>query len=241
MKTVAIIQARTGSTRLPGKVFLQLAGEPMLTRVIQRVQQAQSVSAVVVATTTMPGDQAIVDLCKHLAVPVYRGSEDDVLDRYYRTACLHEADTVIRITSDCPLIDPTVIDDAVEAFISGDPAPDYVTTHQFPRGLDTEVFSMSALERAWNEDRNPKWREHVTAYLYRHPELFNVVTLSCPDDHSSLRWTVDTPQDFELARCIYDHFRNDRFGWLEVLSHLQLHPALMQLNRDVVQKPEPGS
>ena len=178
MKTVAIIQARMGSTRLPGKVLLDLAGEPMLARVVHRVQRAASLQEVIVATTVQPADDAITQLCAGRGWPCARGSQDDVLDRYYQAATASQADVVVRITSDCPLIEPDVIDQVVGALLAGQPEVDYASNVQpprtFPRGLDVEVIRFDALERAWREDVDPAWREHVTPYLYRHPERFRI-------------------------------------------------------------------
>ncbi|MBI2287838.1 MAG: glycosyltransferase family protein [Chloroflexi bacterium] len=203
-----------GSTRLPGKVLEDLAGQPMLARVVSRTRQAKTLDSVTIATTTLPADDAIVKLCKKMGWPCFRGSQDDVLDRYYRAALAFKADTVIRITSDCPLTDPGVIDLTVNAFLGQYPAVDYVSNSQtrtFPRGLDVEVFSFSALEKAWREDYNPAWREHVTIYLYRHPEKFKLLNVANDIDYSAMRWTVDTPEDLALVRQIYNHFQNNSF------------------------------
>jgi len=236
MNTVAIIQARTGSTRLPGKVLLTLAGEPMLAQVARRVQRSKRINTTVIATTDQPGDDAIVSLCDGLQIPYFRGSEADVLDRYYQAAKTFQGDVVVRITSDCPLIDPKIIDEVVAAFQKRRPKLDYLVTFQFPRGLDTEVFSFSALEQAWREDRNPAWREHATVFIYRNPDRFRIGELRCPRDLSHLRWTVDTSEDFELVRRIYEHFGHNHFGWLDVLATLEAHPDWSNLNRHVHQK-----
>ncbi|MBM3728768.1 MAG: acylneuraminate cytidylyltransferase [Acidobacteria bacterium] len=236
MKTAAIIQARIGSTRQPGKVLGLLAGEPMLTRVLRRVGRAARVNELVVATTTQPADHLLVELCARLGVRCWRGSEDDVLDRYHGAARACGADVVVRITSDCPLISPAVIDAAVARFRQHQPPVDYMVTDRFPRGLDVEVFSAAALETAWREDRNAAWREHVTVFLYRHPERFRIGSLACAEDWSGLRWTVDTAEDFELARRIYEHFGHDEFEWEEVLQLLRARPEWATLNRHVTQK-----
>ena len=240
MKTVAIIQARMGSTRLPGKVLLDLAGEPMLARVVHRVQRARSLQEVMVATTVQPGDDAIVQLCAAHGWPCARGSQDDVLDRYYQAALASQADIVVRITSDCPLIEPEVIDQVVGALLAGQPEVDYASNVQpprtFPRGLDIEVLRFDALERAWREDVDPAWREHVTPYLYRHPERFRIHGVFNAVDLSHLRWTVDTPEDLELVRRIYDYFDDDAFSWHDVLALLEQHPDWLEINRTVEQK-----
>jgi spore coat polysaccharide biosynthesis protein SpsF len=238
MKVIAIIQARMGSTRLPGKVLMNLAGEPVLVRVIERARRATLLDDVVVATTTQPADDAIVQLCAERNYPCFRGSEDDVLDRYYQAARQYEADVVVRITSDCPLIEPQVIDQGLQEFFEhqADYASNGMSTRTFPRGLDVEVMTFAALERAWQEDTNPAWREHVTPYIYRHPELFRLHALANPVDLSHMRWTVDTPEDLAFVRHIYDHFGNDAFSWQDVLALLEQHPEWLEINRHVEQK-----
>lgn len=240
MKTVAVIQARMGSTRLPGKVLLDLAGEPMLARVVSRVQRARRLDQVVVATTSEPADDAIDELCRARGWLCVRGSQEDVLDRYYQAALATRAGLVVRITADCPLIEPSVIDAVVDALLDEPPAADYASNvlppRTFPRGLDSEAIRFEALERAWREDDNPAWREHVTPYIYRHPELFQMRRVAHTADLSHLRWTVDTPEDLELARRIYGALGDDRFGWDAVLALLDQHPEWVEINRDIEQK-----
>jgi spore coat polysaccharide biosynthesis protein SpsF len=242
MNTVAIIQARMGSTRLPGKVLQNLAGEPVLRRVINRVRRAETLTSIVIATTEQPADDAIVALCASIACPYFRGSEQDVLDRYYRAAHHYQADLVVRITSDCPLIEPAIIDQVVQALISAGQY-DYVSNtlaqRTFPRGLDVEALTFAALERAWKDDPDPAWREHVTPYIYRHPELFRLHHITHPVDYSAMRWTVDTPEDLAFVRHIYDHFGHDRFSWHDVLHVLKQHPDWLDINRAIEQKQVP--
>jgi spore coat polysaccharide biosynthesis protein SpsF len=238
VRVVAIIQARTGSTRLPRKVLREIGGATMLDRVVRRTKRASQLSEVVVATTVEPDDDAIVTECDRLGVQVFRGSEDDVLDRYYHAAMTFKAEAVVRITSDCPLIDSSVIDEVVRAF-SGE-TPDYASnslTRTYPRGLDVEVMTMEALARAWNEATEPYHRVHVTPYLYQHPDVFRLLSLKAEADYSHLRWTVDTPEDLELVRSIYERLGNDdSFGWRSVLTLLADEPSLSELNRHVPQK-----
>lgn len=240
MKVVAIIQARMGSTRLPGKVLLDLAGEPMLARVVNRTRRARTLDEVVVATTVQPLDDAIVRLCAERRWLCFRGSEDDVLDRYYRAAVAYKADVIVRITSDCPLIEPEIVDQVVREFLNLQPEVDYACNvlprRTFPRGLDTEVMRFDVLERAWREDRNPAWREHVTPYIWRNPELFRIHGITNEMDYSYMRWTVDTLEDLAFVRCIYEHFGHDRFSWREVLVVLDEHPEWLQINQHVQQK-----
>ena len=239
LKIVAIIQARMGSTRLPGKVMMDLAGEFMLGRVVDRLRRASSLHEVVVATTTNSDDDHIVALCGERGWPVCRGSEDDVLDRYYHAAVAHSADAVVRITSDCPLIDPGVIDKVVQEFLSAYPDIDYVSNciqRTFPRGLDTEVISFNALDQAWREDSDPSHREHVTQYIIRNPGRFRIRGVENEVDYSHMRWTVDTPEDLAFVRKIYEHFGNDDFSWSDVLTLLERHPEWLEINRNVQQK-----
>lgn len=222
MRVVAIIQARMGSTRLPGKVLMDLGGDTMLARCVDRTCRAQILDEVVVATTGQLADEIIVDLCIMRGWSYFVGSERDVLDRYYRAAMEYQADAVVRITSDCPLIEPVIIDQTVRKFLSHQPTIDYVSNiypyRTFPKGLDVEVMRFDTLARAWREDISPTWREHVTQYIQRTPDLFRTLTIANTVDYSHLRWTVDTPEDLVFVRRVYDHFGNDDFSWQEVLN-----------------------
>ncbi len=238
MNTVAIIQARIGSTRLPGKVLKDLNGQSMLARVVNRTRRAATLDDVMVATSTQPGDQAIVEECVRLGVECFCGSETDVLDRYYMAAKSTRADVIVRITSDCPLIDPTIIDKTVLEFRAH--GPDYASNtlqRTYPRGLDTEVFTATGLERCWREARNSYERMHVTPYFYQHPELFTLYSVSGERDFSAFRWTVDTPEDFQFISEIYSRLGpDDRFSWQEVLALLEREPGLGFINQSISQK-----
>lgn len=239
MKTFAIIQARMGSTRLPGKVLMDLVGEPMLARVINRVRRAQTIDDVVIATTNLAQDNVLEQVCRTHGWLCFRGSENDVLDRYYQAARQFGADIIVRITSDCPLIDPDVIDQVVRAY-HVEPSVDYASNvlpiRTFPRGLDTEVFGFETLERLWHQDQNPATREHVTQYIYKHLGEFNTRGITHSQDLSHLRWTVDTPQDLMFVRKIYEHFGNDSFSWHDGLAVLQEHPDWQRINAHIQQK-----
>jgi spore coat polysaccharide biosynthesis protein SpsF len=236
-KVVAIIQARMGSTRLPGKVLAEIHGHPMLWHVVQRTRAAKTLDEVIVATTTQPADDAIVAFCREHSVSCFRGSENDVLDRYYRAALQQNADAVVRITSDCPLIDPEIIDKTVRAFLLE--RPDYASNglvRTYPRGLDTEIMTFQALELAWREARQPYEHSHVTPYLYETPGKFRVLSVTADQDYSACRWTVDTPEDLEFVRAVYARFASENFLWSDILKLLEREPELAEINRSITQK-----
>jgi spore coat polysaccharide biosynthesis protein SpsF len=239
MTTVGIVQARMGSTRLPGKVLRPLAGEPMLARCVSRLLRAKSLDRVVVATTTGADDDAIVELCRARGWPWFRGECDDVLDRYCGAARAFGADVMVRVTSDCPLLSPRVVDRVVAALGDADLASNVIPRHTWPRGLDAEAVRMEALERACRDDADPATREHVTLYIKRHPERFRLVPVNHDEDLSEMRWTVDTPDDYAFASRVYEHFGHDGFSWREVLALVRSHPEIAALNRHVTQKPLP--
>ncbi|MBT9172535.1 MAG: 8-amino-3,8-dideoxy-manno-octulosonate cytidylyltransferase [Syntrophomonadaceae bacterium] len=242
MRVAAIIQARMGSTRLPGKVLEQIEGQTMLACVVRRAGRASLVTELVVATTEATADLAIADECRRLGVPFFCGAEHDVLDRYYQAASGRQADVVVRITSDCPFIDPQLIDRVIAEFQRHN-GLDYVSNtlppRTFPRGLDVEVVYFAALERAWLEDDNPAWREHVTPFIYRNPEKFRLYSVTSETDYSDLRLTVDTNEDMALARRVYGYFGHDRFSWREIIKALDRHPQWLEINRHIAQKKDP--
>jgi glutamate-1-semialdehyde 2,1-aminomutase/spore coat polysaccharide biosynthesis protein SpsF len=225
------------SSRLPGKVLLDVAGKPMLQRVVERVRAARTIDDVVVATTTAPADDAVETFCRRHDIAVFRGHEHDVLDRYHAAARAHAADLIVRVTGDCPLIDPGVIDRVVRAFIPG--VDDYaanVLRYTYPDGLDTEVFSIAALERTWREAVKPSEREHVTPYLrvtglFRTRNVENRVDLS----HRNYRWTVDDPADLVFVREVYRRLA-DRpdFDFEEVLMLLEKSPEVRGLEGQAI-------
>lgn len=227
------------STRFPGKVLEDLAGEPMLARVFNRTRRAKTVDAVVVATTTQQTDDVIVHLCETQGWPCFRGSEEDVLDRYYQATLAFKADAIARITADCPLIEPEVIDRVINEFRAYYPKVDYVSNtleRTFPRGLDVEITSLDALRKAWREDDTPASREHVTPYIWQHRKKFKLHNVHNDVDYSYMRWTVDTIEDLTFVRKIYNHFKNDTFAWREALHLLAVHPEWMEINQHVRQK-----
>ncbi len=239
MKIVAIVQARMGSTRLPGKVLRDLAGKPMIERVLERVRCAGSVDETIVATSDLPGDDPLADWLATRHHACFRGSEPDVLARFAGAAAQAGADAIVRITADCPLTDPGVIDEVVAAFRAGQPGLDYgsnvLPRRTFPRGLDTEIFTRTALEACAREAADASSREHVTPFIYRHPERFRLHGVEADADYSEHRWTVDTPEDFELIEKIYTTLGDADFSWKDVLHLLGQNPAWSEINRHIAQ------
>ncbi|MEK5140696.1 glycosyltransferase family protein [Paenibacillus sp. FSL M7-0134] len=238
MNIVAIIQARMGSTRLPGKVDLNLLGVTVLERVVERIKKVKQINKIVVATTDLTADETIVNLAHKAEVEVYRGSESDVLKRYYEAAVTHNADVIIRITSDCPVIDSVIIDELIANYITG--SYDYVSNtieRSYPRGLDAEVFSFASLEKAHMEAKSVEQREHVTPYIYQNPDRFSMLSVTCAKDYSNYRWTLDTTEDWELIQQIYTYFRDrDSFDWQDIVELMETRPEIALINSHVEQK-----
>jgi len=243
-KTVAIIQARMGSTRLPEKVLMDIGGEPMLWHVHERASHASLLDKVVVATSTEPADDEVAAFCDEHGIECIRGSETDVLDRYYQTAVEMDADTVVRLTADCPLLSPAVIDRVVREYETND--CEYVSNtinYTHPDGLDVEVFDIETLETAWQEATEPDEREHVTLYIkqsdaFESKNVENVLDMSAYDfieEGMILRWTVDYPEDMEFIREVYDRLTGDNhwvFDQQSVLELLERTPSLRDINED---------
>ena len=206
---VCIIQARMGSSRLPGKVLKQICGQPMLGWVVKRASRSRLISSIIVATTIDPGDDMIEAFCKSEGIPCFRGSEFDVLDRYYQAAKAQHADIVVRLTADCPFIDAALIDETIEKlletkadFAANRLPPPYQRT--YPIGLDTEVATFKALETAWKLAEKPFEREHVMPYLYDPQNTFKVMVIDADKNYGNQRWTVDTPEDLEFIQASYE-------------------------------------
>lgn len=244
MKTVAIIQARMNSTRLPGKILRPLYGKSILGHVITRVRACRNLDEIVIATTTAATDQVIVDEAVRYGARVFRGSEEDVLSRYYFAALENQADVIVRITSDCPLYDPALLERMLEKFYSLNaqgPTCDYlsnITSRSFPRGLDSEIFSFATLERLHREAQKPHQREHVTPYIYENTDQFRLQTFWNETNLSVHRWTLDTLEDWQLIHAIYTAlYREDKmFSTDDILRLLQLHPEISVMNAHVEQK-----
>jgi glutamate-1-semialdehyde 2,1-aminomutase len=235
VKTVAIVQARTGSRRFPGKVMQPIRGTPLIALLLRRLSRAAELDEIVVATSLNPRDEALADCVRGLGYRVFQGSEQDVLDRYYEAAKQASADVVVRITGDCPLVDPRLVDETVAAFRAA--GFDYVSNASpatFPDGLDIEVFSMGALREAWSNAKGASEREHVTLYI-RESGRFTTLNRSHDVDLSAERWTVDEPEDFQVISAVFEHFHPRRdFSWKDVLQLRQDQPELFAANRHLI-------
>jgi spore coat polysaccharide biosynthesis protein SpsF (cytidylyltransferase family) len=234
MNTVAIVQARMGSTRLPGKVMMPLAGIPVLGHVVDRLSYCKTLESTVVATTTETNDDAVEEFCEQRGIAVFRGSEQDVLDRYHQAAVLFDADPVVRITADCPAIDPVIVDRVVAGYLEGD-YDLFGLMGEFPDGLDCTVFARSALDRAWAEAKLASEREHVGPYIQDHPELFTTGGIELFEAQGHQRWTLDEPEDYELLTVIFEalYRPGDPFLSGEVIEFLEQHPELLEINNNV--------
>ncbi|MBT0663929.1 glycosyltransferase family protein [Geobacter pelophilus] len=250
MATVAIIQARMGSTRLPGKVLKSVLGKPMLWHIVNRVRKAEGVDEVVVATSDLSADEQIRQFCSENGIPFFGGSETDVLDRFYRAAKEHNADPVLRITGDCPFADPVIIGKLIRMYREGNhdhigvatgAGALYLEQGRFPDGLDAECFSFASLEKAWKEATHGSDREHVTPYIWRNKDIFRTGFLMCDcGDYSHFRWTVDNDADFALVTKIYETLYSDNHVFLmdDVITLLKERPDLSEMNSDFIGKEE---
>ncbi len=237
MEILAIIQARMSSTRLPGKVLLPLEDKTVLEQVVLRVKKAKMVGEVIVATTTEKEDNEIVKLSKKNNFKVFRGSLDDVLDRYYQAASLYKPRHIVRITSDCPLIDPVIIDQTIKTHLQE--KADY-TASQFygeklPDGEDVEVFSFEALEKSWQEAKKASEREHVGLFINNNPKKFKRTGIRIKQDLSDKRWTLDEPEDYEFIKIIFKNLypENHFFGMREILKFLEKNPEIERINAHI--------
>ena len=234
-RPIAIIQARLGSTRLPGKVLADLGGAPLLARMIERLRAARTLAGIVVATPDTPADAPLRALMGGLGVDCFAGSERDVLARYAGAAAACAADPIVRLTADCPLIDPAIVDRCVETFLST-PGCDYAGLGgAFPDGLDTEVIAARALAHVHREAYLRSDREHVTPYIKSRPHEFRCVTVPFPAPLGAARWTVDEPRDLELVRAVFArlHRPGEVFGWQDIAALLTREPALARINTGI--------
>ena len=236
MRVVGIIQARMGSRRLPGKVMMQLGPKTVIEHVVGRLKQAKTIDEVVVATTDGAKDEVIITWCLDNEVLFYRGSENDVLDRYYQAAIKFDADVIVRITADCPMIDPEIVDIIVEGFLSGD-FDGYGLSGEYPDGLDCQVFKFSALKQAWTEAILASDREHVGSYIENtNPKSFKLGSMSVLKQLGHHRWTLDEPEDYEFLRLLVSDLckKNENFRTQDVLDHLDENPKLLSINSNIV-------
>ncbi|MBW2733378.1 MAG: glycosyltransferase family protein [Deltaproteobacteria bacterium] len=238
----AIIQARMGSTRLPQKVLMPLLGKPMLLRITQRLERCHRLDGIIVATTDLPEDDVVAQLVERQpSLQLTRGSSRDVLGRYAQAAQEHSVDVVVRVTGDCPLIDPETVDRCISEFARYEDECDYVSNtlkRTFPRGLDTEVFPKPILLMAEQNARGGSEREHVTPYIWKEPLRFRIRQVKSATDWSHLRWTVDTMADFELVARVYEELGSDgAFDYPTICALFSRTPELMEINRHIDQKP----
>ena len=241
LKPTVIIQARVGSRRLPGKVFSEINGKPILHYVIKRVESANLIDNLIIETTTNSQDEKIVEFCKTNNLNYFCGSEDDVLDRYYQCAKKFKCDPIIRISADSPLIDPIIIDNCIQKysnsnydFLSNTIQPidnAWIENYNgFPIGMAVEIFSYNTLEKIWNEANKPNQREHVTEYIWENPEKFKIGFIKNDDDLSSMRLVVDYPEDFTLIKTILEKFPLENSNIQEIFSFLKKNPKLLEIN-----------
>jgi spore coat polysaccharide biosynthesis protein SpsF len=243
---IAIVQARTGSTRLPGKILKKILDKPMLLLMLERLSTSHLIDKIVVATTTDKEDDVLENLSKSNGFNVFRGSVLDCLDRYYQTAKHYNAKIVLKITSDCPLIDPVIVDEVIQYFLDNENKFDYVSNVRpptFPDGLDVEIFTFSVLEYAWNNATDPIHREHTTTFIHSQPEKFKIGNHFMPKNQNlflSHRWTVDYLEDFEFIKKIYENLYNSENIFLmnEILIFLKKHPDILAINHHLVSKNE---
>lgn len=237
MQTLSLLQARVSSTRLPGKVMKPLLGRPMILRQIERLRCARNLGQLVVVTSAEPSDDPLADLCKADGVPVFRGSLADVLDRFYQAALPCQPENIVRLTADCPLADPELIDNVIAHYLAG--GFDYVSNclePTFPDGLDVEVFHFRCLVAAWNEARLPSQREHVTPFIHGQPERFSLGSFKSDQDLSAMRWTVDEPADFHFVERIYQELypTSPAFRTQDILNLLATHQDLASINQGFI-------
>jgi len=233
MSIIVILQARMSSTRLPNKVLKLIANKPMLQLQIERIQQAKLIDKIIVATSKQSEDDAISQLCEQLDITCYRGSLSNVLDRFYQVANKFNARHIVRLTGDCPLTDPQIIDRVIELHLKQH--GDYTSNCRIPclpDGLDVEVFTKTSLNTSWERATKPSEKEHVTQFIRNNDELFKLVDYQYSPDFSSYRWTVDEPDDFEFVTKIYQNLYNKKvnFTMSDILSLLKQQPELTAIN-----------
>lgn len=242
MKVALLVQARMRSTRLPGKVLKPVLGKPLLEHMLERLARVRGADQLAVVTTIHEADEPIISLCRRLEVAFFRGPEEDVLARYHAGAESLGADVVVRVTADCPLIDPAVVDRVISFYRANAARYDYVANNlvsTYPPGMDVEIFPFQVLDEAFREAQTPPEREHVTPFIYGHPERYMLANVAYDSDQSRHRWTVDAPEDFELVRLILEALYPGRpqFTLEDALDLAARHPQWSSINAMVRQKP----
>ena len=236
---IAILQARMGSTRLPGKVLKTIKKKTLLELYINRIKPCQLIDEIVVATTDLEQDNTIEELVVRLGFECFKGSEKDLLDRYYKCACRYNAEVIVRVTPDDPFVDYQVVDRGISIFLENN--VDFVTNHltpTYPEGLDVEIYSFSALEKLWYQAKLLSEREHVFPYIQNHPEEFRIINFTQEQDSSHLRWTIDYECDYEMTKVIYDHLYEQKQIFLQedILQLLQKYPEITRMNAHIQRK-----
>ena len=235
MKVIAIVLARMNSARLPGKVLMSLANKPVLAHIVERLSYCKLVDKILIATSHERSDNPIAEYCENNNINYYRGNLDDVLDRYYQAAKTYNAETILRVTGDCPAIDPIVVDAVIAGYLSNK-YDLYGLGGEFPDGLDCTVFSFLALEKAWKESKLKSEREHVCPYMEKNPQMFNNGMLELFKGLEKHRWTLDTPNDYDLLSKVFNKLYREKTPFLthEILQFFQNHPKLLEINSDIV-------
>ena len=231
-KVLAIVQARVGSTRLPGKVLKEVNGKPLMEILLNRLSEAKKIDKIVVATSVNKENDHLAKVVGKLGFDVFRGSEEDVLDRYYKAASEYSPLSVVRVTGDCPLIDANLVDRVIRKFQNTD--VDYASNtmpRTYPDGLDLSIFSFETLKITWRQAKTKHDREHVTSFM-RNPKRFKISSVMNEVDYSKERWTIDEPEDFKVLCKIFNHFKPDfLFSWLEVIELQSRFPEYFLENK----------
>jgi Spore coat polysaccharide biosynthesis protein F, CMP-KDO synthetase homolog len=236
MKTGAIIQARLGSTRLPSKVLLKILGKTVLEYVVERVRNSKYIDSVIVATTTNNEDSEIVRVMESNEIDVFRGSEEDVLDRFYQAASFYKMENIVRITADCPLLDPLIVDKVIELyFITGADYCANILEHTFPDGEDIEIFSFRTLRATWQDAKLGSEREHVTPYMINNPGKFKLENVRSETNLSNKRWTLDTKEDFRFIKNVIENLypMKPNFGMADILRLISAELGLENINKHI--------
>lgn len=241
LQVAIIVQARIGSTRLPGKVMMSVLGRPLLSFLLERLYHCKMAQTIMVATSTNPLDHSIVGFCEDQNVACFAGSEENVLERYVHAARACGADVIVRVTADCPLLDPSIVDRVIDTFISEFPHYDYVSNvvhRSFARGMDVEVFSTSCLERIYKSADKEAEKEHVTLHILHHPEQYHIGSVTAERDSSQYRLTVDTEEDYKLVKLILEELypTHPAFTLHDIIALLECHPEWVKINAHIEQK-----